>query len=65
MAQQLIHTGQAVMCDYGTSTACFAGEVFHEPIGLSFNMAIAFLVFGVQRNAAYGTEFLLSIVAVL
>ena len=43
MAQQLMHTGQAWMCDYGTPSACFIGEVFHEPIGLSFNFAIAFL----------------------
>ncbi len=64
MALQLMHTGQAVMCDYGTPTACFVGEAFHEPIGLSFNIAIAFLAFGVHRGVAYGTEFLLAMVAV-
>lgn len=65
MAQQLLNTGQALMCDYGTPSACFMGEAFHEPIGLSFNIAIAFLVFGVQRSVAYGAEFILAGVAVL
>jgi hypothetical protein len=65
MAQQLIHTGQAAMCDYGTPSTCFIGEVFHEPIGLSFNLAIAFLVFGAHRSVAYGTELFLAAVAVL
>jgi hypothetical protein len=64
MAQQLINTGQALMCDYGTPATCFVGEVFHEPIGLSFDIAMAFLAFGVHRGAAYGTEFLLAAVAV-
>ncbi len=64
MAQQLIHTGQAAMCDYGTPVNCFIGEIFHEPIGLSFNFVIAFLIFGVQRYAAYGAELLLAAMAV-
>ncbi len=50
MAVNLIHTGQAWMCNYGTPTTCFSGQVFHEPIGLSFNIAIAFLLFGVNRT---------------
>ena len=65
MAQQLLHGGQAWMCDYGTPSACYMGEVFHEPIGTSFNLAIGFALFGVNRGAAYGTELFLSAIAVL
>jgi hypothetical protein len=65
MAQQLLNTGQAIMCDYGTPATCITGEVFHEPIGLSFNFAIAFLAFGVHRSVAYGTELAIAAVAVL
>ena len=57
MAQQLIHTGQAVMCNYGTPTSCFSAEVYHEPIGLPFNLAIGFIFFGISRATAYGTIF--------
>ncbi|MGI0133653.1 MAG: hypothetical protein ACREBW_01680, partial [Candidatus Micrarchaeaceae archaeon] len=28
MGQSLLHSGQAWMCDYGTPTACFTGEIF-------------------------------------
>ncbi|MEM0149671.1 MAG: hypothetical protein QXW10_02125, partial [Candidatus Micrarchaeaceae archaeon] len=48
MALDMLHTGQAVMCDYGTPTTCYIGEIFHEPIGTAFNFAIAFLAFGVH-----------------
>ena len=65
MAQQLLHSGQAWMCDYGTPAACYMGEVFHEPIGTSFNLAVGFAIFGVTRAAAYGVELFLSCVAVL
>ena len=49
MALDLLHTGQAWMCNYGTPTQCFSGQIFHEPIGLSFNIAIGFLLLGVHR----------------
>jgi len=64
MAIDLIHMGQALMCDYGTPSVCYIGEVFHEPIGTSFNFAIAFLIFGIHRIVAYGTEFFLAALAV-
>ncbi len=65
MAQQLIHSGQAWFCDYGTPTACFTGELFHEPIGESFNLALAFLVLGVNRDAAFDMQVLLGAGSVL
>jgi 4-amino-4-deoxy-L-arabinose transferase-like glycosyltransferase len=64
MALDLIHTGQAWMCDYGTTTACFIGEIFHEPIGTSFNLALGYLVMGVNLNATYTTMLVLSAIAV-
>ncbi len=64
MALDLLHTGQAWMCNYGTMTSCFSGQIFHEPIGESFNLAIGFLVLGVHRHSAYYTNFALGAVAV-
>ena len=57
MALDLLHTGQAWMCNYGTATACFQGQLFHEPIGLSFNMAIAFALAGAKRGFERRFEF--------
>ncbi|MGC8687235.1 MAG: hypothetical protein ACP5RM_00865 [Candidatus Micrarchaeia archaeon] len=64
MALDMIHMGQALMCDYGTPVNCFIGEIFHEPIGTAFNFAIAFLIFGVKRAVAYDTELFLAALSV-
>jgi hypothetical protein len=60
----LIHGGQAWLCDSGTPTNCIVGEVFHEPIGTAFNLAIGFTIFGVSRGVSYGVMLLLSFIAV-
>ncbi len=65
MALDLIHTGQAWMCNYGTPSYCISGQIFHEPVGEAFNIAIAFLALGVHRYSAYAANFTLSAVAVL
>ena len=65
MAQDLLHTGQAWMCNYGTPTACYSGGILHEPIGESFNLAIGFAVLGVSRTVAYDTGILLGAAAVI
>ena len=64
MSIYLLHTGQAWMCNFGSPTQCFSGQVFHEPIGLSFNIALAFAVLGVNRTAAYAAELVLASVSV-
>jgi 4-amino-4-deoxy-L-arabinose transferase-like glycosyltransferase len=63
-AQMMLHEGQAWMCDYGTPTFCYLGEVFHEPIGTSFNIAIAFGLLGVHEWTAYYVSFVAAIVSV-
>lgn len=64
-ALSLLNSGQAWMCDFGSPTQCFVGEIFHEPIGTSFNLAIAFLASGVKLASAYNTMFLLGGIAIL
>ncbi len=65
MALMLLHTGQAWMCNYGTPTACYQGQIFHEPIGLSFNIAIAYAIFGTGRAVAYGAELGLAVLSII
>lgn len=60
MALDFIHMGQAWMCNYGTPLTCFQGQVYHEPIGLSFNIAISFLILGVHRSSAYIAQLVLA-----
>ena len=64
MAQDLLHMGQAWMCDYGTPMTCFTGELFHEPIGLSFNFAVGFALFGVKLWVTHATELALAALSV-
>jgi hypothetical protein len=64
-AVDLLHMGQAWMCNYGTPTTCFIGQVFHEPVGTALNLAIGFLVLGVNQAAAFNTMFALAALAVL
>ncbi len=64
-AQDLLRMGQAWMCNYGSPSACFAGQVFHEPVGAAFNLAMGFALFGISLSTAFNTMFTLSAVAVL
>lgn len=64
MAINLIHMGQAWMCNYGSASTCFSGTAFHEPIGTAFLLAIGFILFGTSRGTAYGTMFALGAIAV-
>jgi hypothetical protein len=64
MGLMLLHTGQAWMCNYGTSTQCFSGQIFHEPIGLSFNIAIGFLLLGSSRFATHAVQVALAAISV-
>ncbi len=63
-AVSLLHSGQAWMCNYGSPTACFSGQIFHEPIGTAFLLAIGFGIFGVHLAVAYHTLFAITAVAV-
>ncbi len=64
-AQALLHSGQAWMCNYGTPVQCFAGQIFHEPVGTSFNIALGFGLFGVSRAVVFNEYILVSALAVL
>ncbi|MEM0149381.1 MAG: glycosyltransferase family 39 protein [Candidatus Micrarchaeaceae archaeon] len=63
-ALDMLHMGQAWMCNYGTPTQCFTGLIFHEPVGTSFNIAIAFFIAGVHQYSAYALFFFLGALSV-
>jgi hypothetical protein len=64
MGLDLLHSGQAWMCNFGSPTQCFSGQIFHEPIGLSFNIAIGYLLLGVSRGASYAVQVALAALSI-
>lgn len=64
-AVDLLHAGQAWMCNYGTPQACYLGQIFHEPIGTSFILAMGFATAGVHLAVTYNTMLVVTLVAVL
>ncbi len=64
-ALNLLHMGQAWMCDYGTPLVCYTGEIFHEPVGTSFALATGFALFGVHLSVTYNTMLVVTLIAVL
>ncbi len=64
-ALDMLRMGQAWMCNYGTPLTCYSGQIFHEPIGASFTLAIGYLLFGVHLNVTYGTMIAVTFIAVI
>lgn len=69
IAMNILAHGNALWCQYGTGylASCYANQVYHDPVGWSVFIAMAFASFGIGVGTAYGLELLvgaLSIVAV-
>ncbi|MCL4389741.1 glycosyltransferase family 39 protein [Candidatus Marsarchaeota archaeon] len=64
-AVSLLSSGQAWMCNYGNPHTCYSGQIFHEPIGASFILAIGFAIFGVHLAVTYGVMLTVTFAAVL
>ncbi len=67
IALNILHSGNALWCQYGTAYAssCGLGTVYHDPVELSFYLAIAFAIFGIGTNVAYGLELAIGAVSIL
>ncbi len=67
IALNILHNGNALWCQYGSAYAasCPASEIYHDPIGLSFFIAIAFAVFGIGINTSYNLELFIGALSVL
>ncbi|MGC9037438.1 MAG: glycosyltransferase family 39 protein [Candidatus Micrarchaeia archaeon] len=69
IALNILHHGNALWCQFGTAYVdkCYANALYHDPVGWSVFIAMAFALFGVGTATAYNLELLvgaLSIVAV-
>jgi hypothetical protein len=69
VAMNILAHGNALWCQYGTGYLrdCYVNQVYHDPVGWSVFIAMAFGLFGIGTGTAFGLELLvgaLSIAAV-
>ncbi len=67
IALNILHHGNALWCQYGTAllTSCPYSQMYHDPVEISFYIAIAFAVFGVGAQTAYGLSLLVGAASIL
>ena len=52
IAQNIVHDGKAVLCNYGTPKHCFEGVLNKQPNGLPVMLSVIYFIFGVSENNA-------------
>ncbi len=67
IALNMMHSGQALWCQFGTGllNTCYINSLYHDPVGWSAFIAIAFTLFGVGTETAFALELLTGVVSVL
>lgn len=67
IALNILHNGNALWCQYGTAYAssCYANQIYHDPVGWSVFIAIAFGIFGVGTGTAYSLQLLVGCLSIL
>lgn len=67
IALNILHNGNALWCQYGTAYAssCYTNQIYHDPVGWSVFIAIAFGIFGVGTGTAYSLQLLVGCLSIL
>lgn len=67
IALNILNNFNALWCQYGTSyvTHCYNNAIYHDPVELSFYLAIAFAAFGASIQTAFGLELAIGAVSVI
>jgi hypothetical protein len=60
IAINMLKNGNALWCQYGTGdlTHCYVNSLYHDPVGWSAFIAIAFGIFGIGIRTSYNLELL-------
>lgn len=55
IALSIMHAGNALWCQYGTAYLnwCEGYQIYHDPVEISFYLAIFFFLFGISSQTAY------------
>ncbi len=66
IALNILHSGQALWCQFGTGLVhtCYINQVYHDPVGWSAIIAIAFAIFGVGIGTAFALELLAGAISI-
>lgn len=67
IALNILHNGNAVWCQYGSGylTNCPITVIYHDPVGWSVFIALAFALFGVSTGTAYGLQLLVGVLSII
>lgn len=67
IAINILSNGNAAWCQYGSGflRACPFSTVYHDPIGISFFIAIAFALFGIGIQTAFAAELFVGALSIL
>ena len=66
IALNILHSGNALWCQYGTALvkSCPYSQIYHDPVEISFYIAIAFAIFGIGIQTAYGMSIFVGAVSI-
>ncbi len=67
IALNILHNGNAVWCQYSSGYAinCPNSQIYHDPAGISFFLAIAFALFGAGIDTAYNMELAIGLLSII
>lgn len=67
IALNIMHSGSALWCQYGTALAanCPLMQLYHDPVEISFYLALAFFAFGVGIHTAFMMELAVGAISIL
>ncbi len=67
VALNILNHGNALWCQFGTGyvKTCYVNSVYHDPVGWSAFIAIAFAIAGIGPQTAYGLELIVGALAVV
>ncbi len=67
IALNIMHSGNALWCQYGTANLayCGYGQVYHDPVGWSLFIGIAFALFGAGTATAYGLQLFVGLMSII
>jgi hypothetical protein len=67
IALNILNHGNALWCQFGSGyvRTCFINAIYHDPVGWSAFVAIAFAVAGIGTQTAYGLELLVGALSIV
>ncbi len=67
IALNILHHGNSLWCQIGTGyeSACYGSVLYHDPVGWSAFIAIAFAIFGAGTATAYSLELLVGAASIV